>query len=69
MPKAFYRRKILDIGDSKGITIPKDIVYTYDLKTGDYITIILDSDIDDYFFFMDMKQNRDRDELWKLLQY
>jgi len=68
MPIGFYKRKLIQMGDSVGITIPADVVYTYDLKPGDTITIILDSDIDDYFFFMDIKQDRKREELWKIMR-
>jgi antitoxin component of MazEF toxin-antitoxin module len=68
MPIVFYKRKVIEIGDSLGITIPKDVAFTYDLKAGTYMTIIFDQESDDdYLVILDMK-NRDRDELWKLMR-
>ena len=69
MPIVFYRRKVIEIGDSVGITIPKDVAYTYDLKPGTYMTIIFDQDSDDdYLVILDMMKDRGRDELWKLMR-
>lgn len=53
-------RKIIKVGDSIAITLPKDMMDTYNLKVGDDVTIIIDREIDnilddDYIIVIDMK--------------
>lgn len=61
------KRRVLEIGDSLGITIPKDIINSYLLKKGDNITVIADALDVDGFIVVDIK-GRGVQELWKLLK-
>lgn len=72
MPKRlFIRRKITKMGDSLGMSLPKDLVNTYNLKEGEYLTIIFDADMDSsmgdhYLMVVDLK-GRKGDDLWTTL--
>ena len=59
------KRKLLQIGDSLGITIPEDVINSYRLKKGDRIYIITDAV--DGFIIVDL-ENRSVEELWKTIK-
>jgi len=59
------KRRIVGVGDSLGITIPKDIAETYNLKKGNIIYIITDA-IEEDFLLIDLKK-RSKEELLKLI--
>jgi len=63
-----FGRKMLQIGDSLGITIPEEIIKTYNLKKGNKIFLIADGlDDADGFLLIDL-MDRDINELWKLMR-
>jgi antitoxin component of MazEF toxin-antitoxin module len=71
MPRLFVPRKITKIGDSTGMTLPPDLLRTYNLKEGDTVTLIFDSEIDatlgdNSILAIDLK-GRSGAELWKML--
>lgn len=71
MPRLFMPRKLTKNGDSLSISIPVDLIRTYSLKEGDYLTIIFDSEIDNalgdqYVIVVDVK-GRQPQELHKFL--
>jgi len=57
-----FKRKILQVGDSLGITIPEDIVKSYNIKRGEIHHVI--SDVVDGFLLVDL-EGRSVDKLWK----
>jgi len=59
------KRKIVRVGDSLGLTIPKFIVDTYDLKKGEAIFLITDA-VDEKFLLIDLKK-RSKQELKKIV--
>ena len=60
-----FKRKILQIGDSIGVTIPEEIVKTYKLKKGEDVYLITDG-IEGFCLIDLMRQTRD--EIWKMLE-
>ena len=67
MPTMFHH-KIINIGDTLGIILPKAVINSYRLKKGKPITIINDYlDNIDGFLIIDL-QERSVEELWKLLK-
>ena len=66
MPTMF-KHKILNVGDTLGIVLPKAIINSYLLKKGKPITIINDFMETDGFLVIDLEE-RNVEELWKLLK-
>lgn len=66
MPTIF-KRKILKVGDSLGLTIPDSIVKTYGLKRGDKISVISDALDEDGLLVIDIK-GRTNEELWSVIR-
>jgi len=63
-----FSRKVLQIGDSLGITIPEEIIKTYNLKKGNKIFLIADGlDDADGFLLVDL-MGRELGEIWKLMR-
>lgn len=66
MPTIF-KRKVLKIGGSLGLTIPDSIIKTYGIKQGDKINVISDGLDEDGLLVIDIK-GRGNDELWKIIK-
>ncbi len=66
MPTIF-KRKVLKVGDSLGLTIPDSIVKTYDIKRGDKISVISDSLDEDGLLVLDIR-GRSNEELWEIIR-
>jgi len=66
MPTIF-KRKVLKVGGSLGLTIPDSIVKTYDLKRGDEISVVSDGLDEDGLLVIDIK-GRTNEELWKIIR-
>jgi len=63
-----FKRKVLQVGDSLGITIPETIAKTYKIEKGATIYLVADGTDDvDGFLLVDL-MGRDRDEIWKLMR-
>ena len=62
-----FKRKVLQVGDSLGITIPEEVVQTHKIKKGQYVYIMTDAIDEEGFVIIDVL-NRSRDEIWKLLK-
>jgi len=62
-----FKRKILQVGDSLGITIPEEVVLTYKVKKGQQIYLMTDAFDEEGFIVIDVL-GRNRDEIWKLLK-
>lgn len=65
MPLTF-KRKIIQVGSSLGVTIPADIINSYNLKKGDWINILSDAVDREGFITIDLR-GRDKKELWRIL--
>lgn len=59
-----FKRKILQVGDSLGITIPDDIVKTYKIKKGEKRFVV--SGVVDGFLLVELA-GKSRDEIWREL--
>ena len=70
MPRLYIPRKIQKTGDSLCVTLPYNLLKTYSLKEGDYLTIIFDPEIDNaldhYLMVIDLK-GRKPEEIRKML--
>ena len=62
-----FKRKVLRIGDSLGITIPEEIIQTHKVKKGQEAYIMTDAIDEEGFIVIDLL-GRGRDEIWKLLK-
>ena len=62
-----FKRKVLRVGDSLGITIPDEVVQTHKIKKGQQIYIMTDVIDEEGFIVVDVF-GRGRDEIWKLLK-
>ena len=62
-----FKRKVLQVGDSLGITIPEEMVQTHKIKKGQEVYIMTDAIEEEGFIVVDLL-NRSRDEIWKLLK-
>lgn len=60
-----FERKITKIGTSLGITIPTDILKSYNLKAGDSIFIVSDALDSDDFILVDLR-HKNKDDVLKM---
>jgi antitoxin component of MazEF toxin-antitoxin module len=63
----FFHHKIIRVGDTLGMVIPKDVINSYLLKKGKPITIINDYLEAHGFLIIDLEE-RSVEELWKILK-
>jgi len=62
-----FKRKVLRVGGSLGITIPEEVISTYKVKKGQNLYIMTDAIDEEGFIVIDL-MGRNRDEIWKLLK-
>ena len=64
----YYWRKVVGVGTSLGLIIPKELEKSVGLEKGQKITIMTNviEDVDN-FIIIDL-QGRSREELWKILR-
>ena len=61
------KRKLIKIGDSIGITIPKDFLDTYSLKRGDVVKIVSDPHDEVALLLVDLN-DRTNEEILRMLK-